>query len=141
MKIFLLVPTIVTLDQFLKYLSSIGLLPYYKGYGSFVLRLIPGLNLNYIDTKVILGVYLLGLTLLLRLELVNQPKMKNLIIVLFLAGGLSNSFDRVFRGFVVDYLPMLGLTIINLADLSIIASLLLLSYHIIKSQKTLRRKY
>ncbi len=52
--------------------------------------------------------------------------------ILFVNGALSNSLDRILRGGVVDYIPLFNYT--NLADISIIASLIILSYHIITNQ-------
>jgi len=45
---------------------------------------------------------------------------------LILAGALSNLFDRAWHGFVIDYVHIWILPIFNLADLFILAGLLLI---------------
>lgn len=53
------------------------------------------------------------------------PRRMKLPMALILGGALSNSFDRLFRGYVVDYIPM-GRSITkkyycNISDLAIFA--------------------
>ncbi len=47
------------------------------------------------------------------------------LVFLFLAGVLSNLFDRIFRGFVVDYFDLGWWPVFNLADSLIVVSVLL----------------
>lgn len=67
----------------------------------------------------------------------NYKKMDILtkgIVILFMAGAIGNTYDRIFRGFVVDFLDFRGIwnAIFNIADvyLTIGAGLLLLKYYL-----------
>lgn len=46
--------------------------------------------------------------------------------LLIVAGALSNIFDRLIVGGVIDYWPLFGLTTVNLADMMILGGALLL---------------
>lgn len=50
---------------------------------------------------------------------------------LLVAGGLSNLIDRVFRGFVIDYIHIRGLPVFNIADLAIVLGGIVLVWRII----------
>lgn len=45
-------------------------------------------------------------------------------LILMLGGGLSNEFERLFRGCVADYLPLFGISAFNPADLLLLAGAL-----------------
>lgn len=55
--------------------------------------------------------------------------------LLIVAGALSNIFDRLTRGGVVDFIPLSGLTTFNLADMMIIGGALLLIFKKYDKQK------
>jgi signal peptidase II len=51
-------------------------------------------------------------------------------IILITAGALSNLIDRFLNGYVIDYMSLWNLNNFNIADLFIIAGVLLYSYRI-----------
>lgn len=59
-----------------------------------------------------------------------MPFWQMLAFVLLLAGGLSNLFDRIFRGAVIDFMNMglgnLRTGIFNVADMAIMAGLIIM---------------
>ena len=54
---------------------------------------------------------------------------------LILAGGISNLIDRIFRGFVIDFVSLKFFGVCNIADFCIVAGVLLLTIHEIKNLK------
>lgn len=64
----------------------------------------------------------------------TMDKLTKAIVIFFMAGALGNTYDRVFRGFVVDFLDFRGIwnAIFNIADtyLTIGAGLLMLKYYL-----------
>jgi signal peptidase II len=57
-------------------------------------------------------------------------------IVLIVAGGLSNLFDRVFYGGVIDYFQLYNFPIFNMADLLLTLGVLLLCWELFFQNKT-----
>jgi len=55
---------------------------------------------------------------------------------LIILGGLSNLFDRIYFGYVIDWIRVffLPISIFNIADLMIIGGILCLIFHLVKSR-------
>lgn len=51
---------------------------------------------------------------------------------LIIAGILSNSIDRIYLGFIIDYINLFGVFIFNLADIMILCGSIILFWRIIK---------
>lgn len=51
---------------------------------------------------------------------------------LMLAGGISNLIDRIFRGYVVDYIHISQMPVFNIADIGIVLGGLILIFNMIK---------
>lgn len=86
------------------------------------------------------GVFLIVLTLivivfLIIIILMNKIKSKFLLwsIALVIGGGIGNLIDRVFRGFVVDYLDMrvIQFAVFNFADCCVVVGTILIMYYIL----------
>lgn len=118
---------IFSVDQVLKFYALKGNWPLLKNHDSFAFGLLP----SYGFIPIIL--YSLGSYFLLRRMTKTHKILDTFIASFFVAGSLSNSVDRIFRGYVVDYIPFGNLTMFNLGDVSIIASLSLLSYDIVNN--------
>lgn len=62
-----------------------------------------------------------------------------LFIVLIISGGISNLIDRIFRGYVVDYIDInkiINYPVFNIADIFIVIGMtLLIGYIVIKTIK------
>lgn len=56
-------------------------------------------------------------------------------LVLILTGGISNLFDRIFRGYVIDFIDinLLNFPSFNIADISIVIGIVLLGIQILKN--------
>lgn len=125
----------ILVDQYLKYLALHGLLRYDWVVLKTTLVKNPGISFGILggfSPLLIASLQLLALVWIYRLKL---PKS---ITILCLAGGISNFIDRLYHGFVIDYiqLQLLGYqwpTVINLADFYLFLSLILWLIHFRKS--------
>ena len=113
--LFFLFLTLVTLDQVTKALvinffnlyDSVALLPminltFVVNYG-FAFGLLNNPSLNQILVSlVILAIIVYFLYLLIK----TQDKIFQLTLTLILAGALGNFIDRIFRGFVIDFIDI-----------------------------------
>ena len=113
--LFFLFLTLVILDQFTKALvinffnlyDSVALLPminltFVVNYG-FAFGLLNNPSLNQILVSlVILAIIIYFLYLLIK----TQDKIFQLTLTLILAGALGNFIDRIYRGFVIDFIDI-----------------------------------
>lgn len=60
----------------------------------------------------------------------------NFFYLAIIGAGLSNLFDRVVYGGVIDYLNIFNLSVVNLADVIIFISVLMVIYNTYKIDKT-----
>ncbi len=66
----------------------------------------------------------------------NICKVENVFWQFVFAGGVSNLIDRIFRGYVVDFIAMKPFGIFNISDVLIVVSVcILLLLYIVKSKK------
>lgn len=61
-------------------------------------------------------------------NITKDNKLKKVLWQLILAGGVSNLIDRIFRGFVVDFVQMIGFGVFNLADAFIVISAVIIIF-------------
>ncbi|RQD66932.1 MAG: signal peptidase II [Tindallia sp. MSAO_Bac2] len=69
--------------------------------------------------------------------LIKNPQMNPLLMVslsLIAGGAIGNFIDRLFFGFVVDFLDFLVWPVFNVADMAIVAGQIILIYFIIKDK-------
>lgn len=96
----------VVLDRSLKMMAIEGVVEISKN---------PGLFLVTVDqTWIVVG------SILIIIILATQLKGLSVGFLLIIFGGLSNLFDRLIYGYVVDMIPLLSLSIFNLADVMIV---------------------
>lgn len=88
-----------------------------------------GVGQGDIATFIIVNILVLGI--IIRFIVTQKDRIGNLTLsalVLILSGGISNFIDRIFRGFVVDYIdinPIFKFPVFNLEDMIIIIGWLL----------------
>ena len=61
--------------------------------------------------------------ILIYFKKIERNKMTNVAFVLIISGSISNLIDRIFRGYVIDFIKVIildNLPIVNLADISIL---------------------
>lgn len=141
-KIFLIILGIVILvvDQITKLLvieKSFVIIPnilnftYIKNTG-----LAFGIGTNNLILIIILNIIILGFIIKFLKERNNQVDFSIIIaLILVLAGGISNLIDRIFRGYVIDFIDvnLLDFPCFNIADISITVGIMILIISIIKS--------
>lgn len=105
------------------------------------LKLFKNSKLYFVSLNSGLLYYLIGLVLLLLLFLLFRTlKQENLLLTtgfsLIILGGSSNFFDRIYFGYVIDWLRIfiLPVSIFNIADIIIISGILCLILALIKSK-------
>ncbi len=105
------------------------------------LRLFKNSKLYFIPLDSGLLCFLIGLVLLLLLFLFFKTlKQENFLLTtgfsLIILGGLSNFFDRIYFGYVIDWIRIfiLPISIFNIADVMIITGISCLILALIKSK-------
>lgn len=76
---------------------------------------------------IISNILLIGFLIYLAIEELDINKVKTRIpMALLIAGGIGNLIDRLFHGFVIDFISIWKYPFFNLADIYIITAVLLL---------------
>jgi len=93
------------------------------------------LPLNGIILNTIVSTLIIALSVYIaHLRLKKNNSQTEIILILFIiAGAISNLFDRLMYGYVIDYLNLQHFTVFNLADIVIsLAAILLIFYNLKK---------
>lgn len=93
-------------------------------------------SLNPIFLNLIIGAVLLLLIFLFFWSFKKKDFILTLGSSLIILGGLSNFFDRLYFGYVIDWIRIfiLPISIFNIADVMIIGGIICLIFHLIKSK-------
>ena len=84
---------------------------------------------------IILNIIILTTIFIYMLRKKNVSKTEFLSGILVLSGGIGNLIDRMFRGYVIDYLdinPLIKYPVFNLEDMLIVVGILLIMISIVK---------
>ena len=95
-----------------------------------------GIGSNNLIMIIIVNIIILGIIIKFIRERQEQVNLKILIpLILILSGGISNLIDRIFRGYVVDFIDinLFDFPHFNVADISITLGIILLIIVIFKS--------
>ena len=144
-----MVPTIAILilcvDQLTKFIIHKNLLlnqsfPVIRGIFHLTLIHNRGAAFGILKNKIPLFIFSSVLAVILIYFYLKKDKQKNLSIPtlalsLILGGALGNLVDRIFLGYVVDFLDFRVWPVFNLADSAITIGAILLSYSILTSKK------
>ena len=80
----------------------------------------------------IVAIIIIFIKIYIILKTTKKNSYKRNIWQLILAGGVSNLIDRIFRGFVIDYVSLKFFGVCNLADFLIVAGVILLAIEELK---------
>lgn len=147
-KIALYTSIILITDQIIKYFVSNYLenIVVIKNVLSFTLVKNNGVAFSALSGNrifiVILSIILIGFIFyFLQKDYINKGKHNNLVIISFsllLGGTFGNLIDRVFRGYVIDYINISFFSIFNLADICITLGVILLTIDTLFENKKIR---
>lgn len=102
-----------------------------------------GIGSTNIFMIIILNIIILGIIIKFVKEQQEQIDFKILIpLILILAGGFSNLADRIFRGYVIDFIDvnLFDFPNFNIADITITLGIVFIIIYIIKSMVTKENK-
>lgn len=88
----------------------------------------------------IISIIIIFIAIYIILKTTKKNSYKRNLWQLILAGGVSNLIDRIFRGFVIDYVSLKFFGVCNLADFLIVIGVILLAIKELKENKNLERK-
>lgn len=128
----------VLIDQLIKYFVFLNepkfvVIPkwlsiiYTKNTGT-LFGIAQGSNMVFIVTSLII----IFLILFIMFKKIDKYSFKRKLWQLVLAGGISNLIDRIFRGFVIDYVSIKFFGVCNLADFCIVIGVILLAIEEVK---------
>ncbi len=121
----LLISFFIFIDQITKFLVSIHLTPF-KSYGLFLYVINRGAGFGILQNKSFyLGIFNFVMVAILiffyQKFYYNKTTLSTFSYSLILAGALSNGYDRLFKGYVVDFIDWKVWPIFNLADSFVVA--------------------
>lgn len=61
-------------------------------------------------------------------NITKDNKLKQALWQIIISGGFSNLLDRIFRGFVVDFIQLIGFGVFNIADACIVLSAIIIIF-------------
>lgn len=83
------------------------------------------------------NIVVLGIIIKFMYSQLQELNNKTIVILsLVLAGGISNLIDRIFRGYVIDFLditPMINFPVFNFADIMIVIAVIIFAVIMIKN--------
>lgn len=141
---------LISIDQIIKFTVIKNI------YNSSIIILKGIINLTYVENTggafgigenstiifIIENISVLTLLTLFIFSKKNQISIYELIgLGLILAGGIGNLFDRVFRGFVVDYIdfnPLITYPVFNIADIYVVVGCMMIAINVVKERKKLQ---
>ena len=135
----MLIIILTIIDQIIKYFISLyqphykviqGVLEvtYSKNTGT-VFGLAPEHNLDFL----ILSVFIIAMLTFIIFNLTKKYDKRRFYWDLIMAGGLGNLIDRVYRGYVLDYLYIKPFGICNFADILVVLGVLCLLVSLIRN--------
>lgn len=136
----LVAATVFLVDQFSKYLCKIylrplGSIPVVKGIFHLTYVENRGVAFGMLQNKGWLFVPVTLFTAAAIIYILKNLKSKSIVLktalAMILGGALGNLYDRVFLGYVVDFLDFRIWPVFNMADSAIVVGAVLLGYFVI----------
>ena len=144
-KIIIFVTVLVLLEQLIKVsivmnrdklpitvINNVFMLSYVENSGAAF-----GIKVGSVWSFIVINVVILGIIIKLMYSQFQELNNKTIAMLsLVLAGGISNLIDRIFRGYVIDFLditPMINFPVFNFADIMIVVAVLIFGVTMIKN--------
>lgn len=142
-KIFIIIFFIIC-DRFFKFLAVNGFFDQPVGIAEDFFRLSFANNYNIAFSLPLSGwwlniiIILIIITLIYNLLYLSLKQRYNQAGLLFIViiGAISNLFDRIRFGYVIDYLDLMYFTVFNLADVMIVGGVIGLGWLMVRTDKT-----
>lgn len=102
-----------------------------------------GIGKSNLYIIIIVNIIIIGAIIKILIDRGKHLDLKTLIsLLLILSGGIGNLIDRLFRGYVIDYIDIniLDFPNFNIADISIALGIVLLIIYIIKTMLSDKNK-
>ena len=123
---------LMLIDQLTKYFAN-TIKPNFDVLGDF-LRIqyientgtIFGLFENSNDIWIVFAIILCILIAIYMKNKVDKKSFKERVFMLILAGGIGNLIDRIFRGFVIDFISVKWIGVFNFSDMYIVIAVIIL---------------
>lgn len=112
-KYYILISLIILIDQLLKHISQFKTNNY-------------GASFNILSSNPIILIVISISAIIFFLVLFYKTKADKLALSLLISGAMSNLIDRIFLGYIIDYIRIPYLFSFNLADLSNTTGLIIL---------------
>lgn len=131
-KYILLLLALVIIDQLIKTMIELRLMPlnYLKNTGGAF-----SIGIGNISIFIVISLILIISVILIKKFIYKE---QTIGFSLILAGGIGNLIDRVFRGYVIDYIDItkvVSFPVFNLADILIVLGSVILIIQILKRKK------
>ncbi|MBQ6991344.1 MAG: signal peptidase II [Clostridia bacterium] len=97
-----------------------------------------GLGNNYIWIFILLNIVIITVILIFTQRKKELSKIEFIGYILLLSGGTGNLIDRIFRGYVVDYIDIndfINYPVFNLEDMLIVVGIVIIMIYIIKLER------
>ena len=129
----ILIIALVIFDQLTK-LYFFGKNIYLSSYFSLKFVANSGISFGIFKNNNLIFVFLIILVIAFILYYYNKERKYALAFNFLLAGAFGNLIDRIFRGYVIDFIDFKFWYVFNLADVFITAAGLLLVYYLFKEK-------
>lgn len=97
-----------------------------------------GLGNNHIWIFILLNIVIITVILIFTQRKKELSKLEFIGYILLLSGGTGNLIDRIFRGYVVDYIDIndfINYPVFNLEDMLIVVGIVIIMIYIIKLER------
>lgn len=94
-----------------------------------------GIGSNNIVTFIVINVIIISVFMKFIISRINEINIKELSAMsLIIAGGIGNLIDRIFRGYVIDFIdinPVFKYPVFNIADICVVVGCIIIAIDLI----------
>lgn len=96
-----------------------------------------GIGSNNIVTFIVINIIIISVFMKFIISRINEINIKELSAMsLIIAGGIGNLIDRIFRGYVIDFIdinPVFKYPVFNIADICVVVGCIIIAIDLIAS--------